>query len=208
MNFGRARHWKVSEAIRILLAKGDHMVLFKKHLRPEELGSMLYEALRRGLESDGDLSLQRLVQSLELESEQLHPQYAGEVMIGLMYAATLAIERSTPQRVAQMIGTGMKVEFSNHLREQGASPLQIAEWEATVASTFLQYRTCLEDYSGFEPPWKLGRQLFWNLLDRKEYVAMSIKIATLYLVAARDAVQGLLNTHGPVLLIPPSSGNA
>ena len=181
------------------------MVLFKKHLRPEELGAMLYEMLRSGLESDGELSLRRLVQSLDLESEQLHAQYAGEVMVGLMYAATLAIERSAPQRVAQMIITGMKSEFSNHLQEQGASPLQMAEWEATVANTFLLYRSSLEDYSGFEPPWKLGRQFFWNLLDREDYVAMSIKIATLYLVAARDAAQDLLNTHGPILLVPPSS---
>jgi len=179
------------------------MLFHRKHLLPDELGAMLYEMLRKHLESDGELSLERLLHSLDLEHDEARERYAGEVIVGLMFAATLAIERSTPQRVAQQIIAGMKTEFFQHLEEQGANILQKAEWEATVANTFLEYRTTLEGYSGFEPPWRLGRQFFWNLTRGEEYIAMSIKISALYLLAARDAAQDLLNQYGPTLSVHP-----
>ena len=37
----------------------------------------------------------------------------------------------------------------------------------------------------------------------EEYFAMSVKIATLYILAARDASQLLLNEYGPSLAITP-----
>jgi len=178
------------------------MPLFKKHLRPGDLGGMIYELLRANLEGSGDLSMEQLLDALGLNRKDLPEQTEGEVMIALMFAAALAIDRSAAVRVAQEIIAGMKSEFSDHLREQGANSLQLAEWDATVAETFLLYRTALEGYSGFEPPWKLGRQFFWNLVGNEDHVAMSIKIATLYLLAARDRTQNLLNSHGPNLILP------
>jgi hypothetical protein len=121
-------------------------------------------------------------------------------MTGLMFSAVLAIERSTPPRTARKIISGMTEEFVHHLEEQGASTVQRAEWEVTTAAAFLSYRNSLEDYSGFEPPWKLGRQFYWNLVESKDFPAMSIKISTLYLIAARDRVQDLLNEYGPLIL--------
>jgi hypothetical protein len=180
------------------------MALFKKQLQPEKLGAIVYERLRKELEGNGDLALDHLLHNLGLESANDQPEHAGDVIVALMFAATMAIERSAPEPVAVKIVSGMKSEFLSHLREQGATALQAAEWEATLASSFLVYRTCLEDYSGFEPPWKLGRQFFWNLIGREEYVAMAVKIATLYLIAARDAVQELLNKYGPAVILPRS----
>jgi hypothetical protein len=180
------------------------MRLSRKYLSPEELGAMLYEALRSGMESHDDLSMERFVQSLDRGSEELDEQYAGEIMVALMFGGLLSIERSASPRVAEQIAAGMKAEFLNHVQEQGASPLQKAEWEAVIASRFLTYRQSLEGYSGFEPPWKLGRQFFWNLVGVEEYIAMSVKIATLYILAARDACQLLLNEYGPSLIAIPS----
>ncbi|MDH3251376.1 MAG: hypothetical protein OEM41_01220 [Ignavibacteria bacterium] len=175
--------------------------LFKKHRRPEELGAMLYEALRQALELEGDLSLDGFVESLGRARESLDAQYAGEIMIGMMFGGAMAIERSAPVRVAEQIDAGMKTEFLQHIQEQGASTIQKAEWETIIATRFLDYRQCLEDYSGFEPPWKLGREFFWNILGTDEYDAMSIKISTLYILAARDLCQSLLNEYGPTLII-------
>ncbi|MCZ6777036.1 MAG: hypothetical protein O7D34_11355 [Ignavibacteria bacterium] len=177
------------------------MGLFRKHRRPEDLGAMIYETLRSGMESDGDLSMECFIQSLDKNPNKLHEQHVGEIMVGLMFGATLAIERSASNRVAERISSGMRSEFLNHIEEQGASQLEKAEWEAIIANNFLAYRKCLEDYSGFEPPWKLGRQFFWNIIAAEEHLAMSIKIATLYMLAARDACQVLLNEHGPTLLV-------
>lgn len=175
--------------------------LFKKHRRPEELGAMLYEALRQALELEGDLCLDGFVDSLGRQRESLDAQYVGEIMIGLMFGGAMAIERSAPARVAEQIDAGMKTEFLQHIQEQGASSIQKAEWETIIATRFLDYRQCLEDYSGFEPPWKLGREFFWNILGADEYDAMSIKISTLYILAARDLCQSLLNEYGPSLII-------
>ena len=160
---------------------------------------MLYEELRSGLESEGDLSLQELIQNLGKDRDDVDDQYAGEVMIGLMFAASLATERSASSWVSRQILAGMKVEFNRHLAEQGASETQQQEWIAIMGNRFLAYKKCFEGYTGFEPPWKLGRQFFWNIIGLEEHVAMSIKIATLFLLEARDECQALLNEYGPVL---------
>ncbi len=157
------------------------------------------------MESRDDLSLSGLLRSLDLEPQNLDEQYAGETMVALMFGATLAIERSASPRVAEQIGAGMKAEFLSHIKEQGATQLQKAEWESIIAGRFLDYRRSIEDYSGFEPPWKLGRQFFWNIIGEEKYIAMSVKIATLYILAGRDVCQTVLNEYGPSLLVPRMS---
>jgi hypothetical protein len=177
------------------------MRLFRKNRTPEDVGRMLYEALRRGMESAKSLSVVGLLESLDADPDALDEQYLGEIAVGLMFGSAMAAERSSPPRVAEQIVAGMKTEFLQHVREQGASALQRAEWENVVAARFLAYRQELEGYSGFEPPWKVGRRFYWNLLGREENSAMCVKIATLYLLEGRDACQSVLNEHGPSILV-------
>jgi len=179
------------------------MKLFRRHYSPEEVGAMVYEALRAGMASDGELSVKTLVENLDRTEADLQEQYVGEIMVGAMFGATLAVERSTSSWIGEGITRGMHREFCAHLSEQGASDAQVREWQAVLRGRFLEYRQCMEGYEGFEPPWKLGRQLFWNITGVEEYLAMSIKIATLYVLAARDAVQPLLNQYGPSILVEP-----
>jgi hypothetical protein len=153
------------------------------------------------MESSGELSMDQFIKGLGKDASELSEQYAGEIMVGLMFGALMAIERSASARVAELITSGMKLEFFRHLEEQGANPIQRAEWEIILADRFLSYRQCLENYSGFEPPWKLGRQFYWNLIGSEDHVAMLIKISTLYLLAARDKCQEMLNEYGPSLLV-------
>jgi hypothetical protein len=160
---------------------------------------MLYEALRAGMASESELSVVRFVDSLDLDPADLHDQYVGEVMIGSMFAAVLSAERSTWKWMAEHISKGMVDEFLLHLREQGASAVQIAEWGEVVESRFGGYRDCMEGYEGFEPPWKLGRQFYWNISGSQQYVAMSIKISTYYLLEAQNVAQKLVNQYGPAL---------
>ena len=177
-----------------------HSLLFRKHIPPEDVGSRIYELLRHSAESDEDLRIDALLTHLDLRETDLHEQLMGTVMGGLMFAAILATERSTTPRTSRKIIVGMTEEFLRHLEEQGANQVQRAEWEAALAGMFLAYRQCMDGYSGYEPPWKLGRQFYWNLVGNEEYAAMSIKIATLYLLTARDRVQNLLNECGPLML--------
>ena len=176
------------------------MRLFRKHIKPENLGAMLYEELRRGMASDSDLSMDGFLRSLDKDPGEVDEQYAGEIMVGLMFGAAMAIERSASALVAEEIKTGMKQEFLRHLEEQGADETHRAEWEAILADRFGGYRVTLENYSGFEPPWKLGRQFYWNLIGVEEHIAILIKIATLYVLTARDKCQELLNKYGPLVL--------
>lgn len=176
---------------------------FKKNLLPSELGAHIYDSLRRALLSDGDLSMQRLIVALELVPEELHNQYVGEIMIGLMFGATLAVESAATPRTANQIVSSLKAEFLNHLEEQGATAIQRAEWEAVLADRFLTYRATLEGYTGFEPPWKLGRALFWNIINNEVHIAMCVKICTLYMMAARDTCLEILKELGPRLQMQP-----
>ena len=162
---------------------------------------MLYEKLRSALESASDLSMESLIRNLDMNTNELDEQYAGETMVGLMFAATLAIERSASAWVIKRIIDGMRTEFDRHLKEQGASDLQREEWATVIARHFLVFKQCLDGYTGFEPPWKLGRQFYWNIIGREDYSAMSVKIATLYLLTARDLCQELLNEYGPMLAV-------
>ena len=181
------------------------MKLFRRHYSPEEIGAMIYEALRAGMASDGELSVKTLIENLDRTEAELQDQYVGEIMIGAMFGASLAIDRSTSPWIGEQICHGMHQEFFTHLAEQGASDQQVIEWRAVVRGRFLEYRQCMEQYEGFEPPWKMGRQLFWNMTGVAEYLAMSIKIATLYVLAARDAVQPLLNQYGPSIVVQPET---
>jgi hypothetical protein len=174
-----------------------HVKLFRKHYTPEEVGGLIYETLRLGISPEGALSVNTFISSLDKTEGDLQEQYVGEIMLGAMFGATLAIERSTSRWIAERIGRGMHQEFFRHIAEQGASEQQVIEWRAMVHERFLEYRRCMEQYEGYEPPWKLGRQFFWNITGVEEYIAMSIKIATLYVLEARDTVQPVLNEYGP-----------
>jgi len=151
--------------------------------------------------SETEISIDRLAGSLDLPTDELSELYVGEAMIGAMFAATLAIERSTWKWMGQQIQKGMAGEFFLHLKEQGATVDQIGEWRLMIDARFAEYRLCLQGYEELEPPWKLGRQFYWNMIGDERYVAMSIKIATLYLLEIRDAAQKLMNQYGPTLIV-------
>lgn len=179
----------------------EGMKLFRKHNTPEEIGGMIYEALRAGMASSGELAAEGLLRAIGKQKSDLHDQHIGEIMMGCMFGATLAIDRSTSRWMGRQIVIGMNREFLYHLEEQGATRNQAAEWEAIVEQRFQQFRDCLVEYEGFEPPWKLGRQFLWNLSGEEEYVALSIKSATYYLLQARDTAQAILNRHGPTVKV-------
>jgi hypothetical protein len=180
-----------------------------KNLTPETLGALLYETLREAVASTEELAVHKLLSELEIPEETLPRQYVGEIVIGSLFAATLAVERSTSQWIGERIVEGMTTEFVSHLREQGATPREADEWTGVVERQFAEYRLCMEGHTGLEPPWKLGRKFLWNFSGQKDYVALSIKHATDYLLTAEDLAQQVLNTHGPHLdlnLEPPAHG--
>jgi hypothetical protein len=179
--------------------------LFRKHITPEELGALIYEKIRQHLASSDRLSIDGLLQRLRHDARNLPEQHVGAIMVGSMFGAVLAIERSTTRWIADRIIAGMQREFTRHLREQGASPEQAREWEAIICDHFLAYRSAMEGYEGYEPPWKLGRLFYWNIVGLEEYIAPCIKEATLHLLAIQDSIQELVNDYGPRLVVHVST---
>lgn len=164
----------------------------------------MYEALRALLSSEEELSISHLSDHLEEHDEILDEHFPGEVMIGCIFAANLALERSTSTWIAERVMGGMTGEFLNHLREQGATAAQVAEWENSLRERFAEYARALEGYEGYEPPWKLGRRFLWFLTGDENHLALAVKDATLFLLRARDGAQELVNLYGPTLeYFPP-----
>jgi hypothetical protein len=175
--------------------------LFRKQITPENLGAMIYEALRSSLASGGPFSIETLVRRIGKSEGDLPEQYVGAIMVGSMFGAVLAIERSTAKLTGERIVEGMQEEFLRHLREQGASAEQVADWREIVGEHFQVYRTCLEGYEGFEPPWKLGRQFLWGITGVEEFIGTAIKGATLHILGAQETAQDLVNRYGPALTV-------
>jgi len=174
------------------------MRLFRRHYSAQEVGALLYEALRAAIASQsGALSLRLLLAQFERRQEDLPVQHVGEIVIGAMFAASLAVERSVPQWMSGVIVGGMRAEFLSHLREQGASQDQVAEWQTVCNERFGEFARELERYDGLEPPWKFGRRFLWDVVAAQEYRALSIKHATMFLLSARDRAQELINAYGP-----------
>ena len=168
---------------------------------------MIYEHLRTRLASDDPLSITALLERLGRAESELPEQHQGAIMVGVMFGAVLAIERSTTRWIARRIADGMSKEFAVHLREQGASSQQVVDWQQVVVDHSMLYRHALEGYDeSLEPPWKLGRQYLWLIIGTEEYVAAEIKEATLFLLQARDVAQSLMNRYGPSLITDPSAG--
>ena len=73
-------------------------VTMKEFLRTAgSAGALIYEYLRREVLGDGLLSMERLGTSLERCRTPLGEQAEGEVVIGCMFAAVLAIEEVAPR---------------------------------------------------------------------------------------------------------------
>ena len=177
------------------------MRVFQRRKTPEAFGALLYEVLRNGLTLPGPLNLDRLASVLSDEGELLDEQYPGETVVGAMYAATMAVDRSTQRPIADRIVAGMTGEFLRHLGEQGASGPEVGQWGSIMHAHFADYRDTLIGYEELEPPWKLGRQLLWCMTGSEEHTAIAVRDATRFLLAVRDVAQELMNMHGPSLLL-------
>jgi hypothetical protein len=179
------------------------MKLFRGHHTPEDVGARTYESLRAGIASAGPLSFLRLVGDIGREPDGLPETAAGEAMLGGMFGALMAVERSTSRWIGKGILDGLLADFRTHLQEQGASAQQVKEWEGIATLRIGEYRQAMEGYAGLEPPWRLGRAFLWNLTGVRDYNALAIKAATAYLLASRDRAQEVLNEYGPTIIASP-----
>jgi len=177
------------------------MRILQRRKSPEAFGALLYEALRTGVSMPGRVSIEGLAGRLSEAGELLDDQHPGEIVIGAMYAATMAVDRSTQRPVADRIVAGMTGEFLCHLGEQGASSLEVGEWRSIMNAHFAEYRDVLIGHEELEPPWKFGRQLLWCLTGSENHTAVAVRDATEFLIAVRDAAQELVNMHGPSLIL-------
>lgn len=154
-------------------------------LKPEEGGARLYEYLRREVVSDGLLAMDRLADSLSRCTTPLGEQREGEIIVGCMFAAVLAIEELAPPAMRERLRAGLDGEFLRHLREQGADEEHVVEWRTIMGEHFVEYYRSLEGHTGPALPAALGKEFLWNLTGVEDEDATPIEVATSYLAAAR-----------------------
>jgi hypothetical protein len=154
-------------------------------LKAEEGGAQLYEYLRREVVGDGHLSMDRLAESLTRCNTPLGEQREGEIIIGCLFAAVLAIEELAPQALRERLRAGMDGEFLRHLREQGADEEHVVEWRTIMGEHFVDYYRSIEGHIGPALPAALGKEFLWNLTGVEDDDATPIEVVTSYLAAAR-----------------------
>jgi hypothetical protein len=154
-------------------------------LKAEEGGAQLYEYLRREVVGDGLLSMDRLADALARCNTPLGEQREGEIIIGCMFAAVLAIEELAPPAVRERLRAGMDGEFLRHLREQGADEEHLVEWRTIMGEHFVDYYRSIEGHTGPALPAALGKEFLWNLTGVEDDDVTPIEVVTAYLAAAR-----------------------
>ena len=164
---------------------------------PEKTGVLLFEHLRSEVSGDGILSVDRLRESLLEGMPVVADQFEGEMMIGCMFAAVLAIEDTCHAPMREPVRHGLEGEFIRHLREQGASDEQVDEWRIVLAEHFTEYFRSVEGDTGPALPEALGREFLWNLTGVEEPDARLAETAAVYLTAARAVSRRHLREHLP-----------
>ncbi len=153
--------------------------------KAEEAGAHLYEYLRREVVGDGILSMDRLAETLIRCHTPFGAQHEGEIIIGCMFAAVLAIEELATPGLRERFRAGLDGEFLRHLREQGADEDHVVEWRTILGEHFVDYYRSVTGHHGPALPDALGKEFLWNLTGVEEDDPVPIEAVTAYLAAAR-----------------------
>jgi len=172
--------------------------MFARKHTPEKAGVLLFEHLRREVSGDGILSLERLREALLEGMPVVADQFEGEMMIGCMFAAVLAIEDTCPTPMREVVRRGLEGEFIRHLQEQGATDGQVEEWRVVLADHFTEYFRSMEGQTDPALPSALGREFLWNLTGVEEPDVRLAETAAVYLTAARAVARRLLREWVPM----------
>jgi hypothetical protein len=172
--------------------------MFSRKHTPEVTGVLLFEHLRREVSGDGILSMDRLRESLLERMPVVADQFEGEVMIGCMFAAVLAIEDTCHPPMRGAVRRGMEEEFLRHLREQGATDEQREEWLVVVGDHFTEYFRSIESQTDPALPTALGREFLWNATGVEEHDPGLAETSTVYLTSARAVARQLLRQQLPL----------
>ena len=162
-----------------------YVTMADEQVKAEEVGAQLYEFLRREVVGDGILSMDRLADTLLRCETPLGEQREGEIIIGCMFAAVLAIEELVPAMLRERVRTGLDGEFISHLREQGADDEHVVEWRTILGEHFVDYYRSVEGHIGPALPDALGKEFLWNLTGVEEEALAPVEVVTSYLAAAR-----------------------
>jgi hypothetical protein len=172
--------------------------MFARKHTPDKVGALLFEHLRGEVSGNGILSVDRLRESLLEGMPVVADQFEGEMMIGCMFAAVLAIEDTCHSPMREAVRRGLEGEFIRHLQEQGATVEQIEEWRVVLAEHFTEYFRSLEGHADPALPDALGREFLWNLTGVEEPDERLAETAAVYLTAARAVARRLLREYLPL----------
>ena len=140
----------------------------KKRPSPDELGQVLYQAIQKGLSQQNEISINYLVDQLELTESDLYTQYELEVIFALMYQVIYAVSNKYEFPTAGNILNGMTNEFSAHSKEMGASNKQLELFLSVFEIRCKEYAEAEENKTLGCPSLWIGKTFLENLTGAEQ----------------------------------------
>jgi len=135
----------------------------KKEISPRQLGKFLYQAIQMGLSSRSELSIDSLLDRLELTENDLILEYQSEVILALMYQVILAVDSKYNFPIAGYIINGMMEEFLSHTKEMGATGNQLESFLSLFEVRTREYADAEKNKTLYGPAYWIGKSFLENL---------------------------------------------
>lgn len=135
----------------------------RKEVNPHQLGNCLYQAIQIGLSSRSELSIDSLIDRLELTENDLILEYESEIIMALMYQVILAVDNKYNFPVAGYIFNGMTEEFLSHTKEMGATDSQLEAFLSLFKIRTEEYAKAEKNKTLYGPAYWAGKAFLENL---------------------------------------------
>jgi len=166
-----------------------------KSTTKQDLGRTIYTALQQAFVSDTPMSYSSLLKELGEDPEKMTSDYAGEILVGLLFAAGVAIQGTYEEPVGEPAFQSALNEYVAHGMQGGLSKQQVAELKSRAVARMQEYDACLKDESGGGPASNLGTAFLRHVVGDKKTDDGATVAAARYLFAHINGVKGILAEH-------------
>ncbi len=144
---------------------------FKPKVSARQLGISLYQAIQFSLSSRSELSIQSLIDKLELTEKDLLSEYETEIILALMYQVIFAVDNKYNFPVAGHIVSGMTDEFLAHAKEMVATNSHLEMFLSKFETRSKEYAEAEKNKTLYGPAFWIGKAFLENLTGVEQDIA-------------------------------------